>query len=111
MNILQGYQFLAHGGLNLAAVFDCATLPTEISAMMQDVPLDDYQRLVLLGHGGRRMWAVLQERGMAEIDPVDTYSTKLTREFIHTYLDSPKIDWLYHKVAKPQPKKFSRGYG
>ncbi len=95
MNIERGFQFLAAGGLNLAAVFDCAMLPTNMLTMTDDVPWNAYQRLVLVGHGGRRMWEALQEKGMAENDPVDSYSRDLTQQFIHRYLDNPKTYWLY----------------
>ena len=97
MDLQKGAQFLADGGLNLLAVFDCAGLPEASAQIMaaSGVPLPDYQRLVLVGHGGRRMWQALQEKGMATDDPVDHYSITLTQQFIHDYLeDSPPL-WLY----------------
>lgn len=90
-----GLTFLADGGLNLVAVFDCAALPQQLCDLMADVPLADYQRLVLLGHGGRRLWEALQAQGMAAKDPVDTHSTQLAQQFIHDYLGAPPTYWLY----------------
>ncbi len=95
INSEQGFQFLAAGGLNLAAVLDCAALPAELRAMMTAVPLERYQRLVLLGHGGRRLWEVLQESEQAASDPVDTYSRNLAQQFARDYLGDPETYWLY----------------
>lgn len=92
-----GITFLAEAGLNLFAVLDCAALPTAVADLMlaAGVPLAGYRRLVLLGHGGRRLWAALQEWGMQTADPVDDYSHTLTRQFIRDYLDDPPVCWLY----------------
>jgi epoxyqueuosine reductase len=61
---------------NLLAALDCAALPAEATAPMltSGVPLYDYRRLVLLGHGGQRLWAALQEWGMKTADPVDHHT-------------------------------------
>lgn len=95
MNIQQGIQFLANGGLNLVAIFDCAALPAQIRDAMTDVPLKEYRRLVLLGHGGRRMWEALQADGMTAHDPVDNYSRELAQQFVRDYLDNSATYWLY----------------
>lgn len=92
-----GVKFLAEGGLNLFAVLDCAALPRAVVTMLAGsaVPLADYRRLVLVGHGGRRMWEAMQERGMQTADPIDHYSMSLTRQFIRDYLDDAPVLWLY----------------
>lgn len=97
MRIEEGVRFLAHGGLNLLAVLDTADLPQTVVKIMQNsaVPLAEYRRLVLVGHGGRRMWQALQERGMEPADPVDGYSTTLTQQFIAGCLDGAPVLWLY----------------
>ena len=97
INVTAGIKFLTDAGLNLLAILDCAVLPAAITTPMLNsgVPLSDYQRLVLLGHGGRRLWAALQEWGGQTADPVDDYSTQITRQFIHHYLNDPPIYWLY----------------
>ena len=97
VKLQEGSDFLAEGGLNLLAVFDCAELQQPVAQVMVDcgVPLADYRRLVLIGHGGRRMWEALQERGMETADPVDHYSTTLTRQFMAEYLDDAPYLWLY----------------
>ena len=54
-NLSYGIEFLAQRGLNLYAVLDCASLPDEVVQVMrkQDIPVSEYSRLVLLGHGGK----------------------------------------------------------
>lgn len=97
VSLQEGKQLLADGGLNLLAVLDCADLPEPAFQMMagSGVPLTDYRRLVLVGHGGRRMWQVLQERGLRTANPIDEYSITLTRQFIRDFLDGPPVFWLY----------------
>ncbi len=97
----KGIAFLAEAGLNLFAVLDCAALPerTEKAMLAAGVPLADYARLVLIGHGGRRLWDALQEWGMKTADPVDHYSTTITRQFIHDTLHDPPTLWLYPNTS------------
>jgi hypothetical protein len=97
MNLQKGSWFLADRGLNLLAVLNCAEMPEPVVQMMvgSGVPLAEYRRLVLVGHGGRRMWQALQERGKDTADPVDAYSIALTRQFIRDYLDDAQSHWLY----------------
>jgi epoxyqueuosine reductase len=92
-----GIRFLEQAGLNLVAVLDCAALPETTAQIMREsgVPLDAYRRLVLLGHGGKRMWRALQKWGLKTADPVDYYSTTVTHQFVTDYLDNPPILWLY----------------
>jgi len=37
-----------------------------------DVPLVDYRRLVLIGHGGQRLWTAVPATGCAAIHPAPT---------------------------------------
>jgi hypothetical protein len=92
-----GLEFLAEKGLNLAAVFDCAALPEDIVGVMETagVPLADYKRLLLLGHGGRRFWGALNDFGWHTADPVDHFSTHLSQTFLRDYLGNPPHLRLY----------------
>lgn len=96
-SIEDGFQFLTDKGLNLIAVINCADLPARTTKFMADsgIPLADYRRLVLIGHGGRRMWETLQANSMASADPVDRYTISLTREFIRNTLGNAAVLWLY----------------
>lgn len=95
--LLLGREFLQKQGLNLWAVLDLAHLPSEIQSALDagDVPWRKYRRLVMIGNGGRRFWEALQEHGHITPDPVDYFSTTITRRFIVEYLGSPPIYWLY----------------
>ncbi|MDX1416311.1 MAG: hypothetical protein R3293_19085 [Candidatus Promineifilaceae bacterium] len=97
MGIEAGIEFLARGGLNLFAILDCLDLPEHVIEMMVNsgVSLAEYRRLVLVGHGGRRMWEELQRVGMETADPIDHYSISLTQQFIDNYLDAQPVFWLY----------------
>ncbi|HXK56926.1 MAG: hypothetical protein KDI74_16530 [Gammaproteobacteria bacterium] len=96
-SIEEGFQFLSEKGLNLIAVLNCADLPAWTSKFMavSGIPVADYRRLVVIGHGGRRMWETLQASGMSSADPVDHYAVSLTQQFIRNCLDDPPILWLY----------------
>lgn len=93
----QGIQFLAENGLNLFASLRCDELPETLQTQLQrgGVPVDEYTHLLLTGHGGRLFWQKLQEVGMKTADPVDTFSTQLTTQFINDYLGNPRHLQLY----------------
>lgn len=93
----QGFTFLAEQGLNLVAVLDCATLPSEINQSMSqaNIPLAAYNRFVLLGNGGRQFWQALQRYGLKTNDPVDYFSLEMSKRFIADYLDHPPVLMLY----------------
>jgi|GEM_PF-79743 len=96
-----GIHFLAEHGLNLFAVFDCATLPQPIyNAFATDgIPLEPYSRLVLFGNGGGHLWEALKSstmgRGIDSADPVDDFSQKLTEHFICHYLPAAQTHIFY----------------
>lgn len=93
----QGVEFLANQGLNLFAVLPCETLPDNVSQTLlaEDIPLKDNRSLVLIGHGGWRLWQALTAFGMQTSDPVDHFSLVMTRRFIDEFLDSPPVLMLY----------------
>jgi hypothetical protein len=95
--LFQGVEFLAEQGLNLFAALPCGALPNDIkrTLLAEDIPLQDYRSLVLLGHGGRRLWPALTAFGMKTADPVDHFSLVMTRRFIDAFLDSPPVLMLY----------------
>lgn len=92
-----GVEFLAEAGLNLATVFDCDQLPEPVRQplLKSGAPLADYGRLVLLGHGGRRLWEALQAFGMQTADPVDHYSLTMVQQCAERYWDRMAVHVLY----------------
>ncbi len=96
---------MAEAGLNLQAVFPCATLPEAVLRPWREngIPLEHYTHLILLGHGGRRLWDKLQTFGMKTADPVDHYSLTITRQYIERYLDNAPHLILYPLANYPVP--------
>lgn len=64
-------QALADAGLNRQFVFDLAALPDELLAPLGDT--QGFRQLILLGHGGRRLWACVQAAQIASAHPIDDY--------------------------------------
>lgn len=95
--LAEGLAFLAEGGLNLCGVLDVPTLPEDVAQPLEQAGfhLDDFARLMLLGHGGRRLWAALQEEGLQGPDPIDRYATRLARHFIQEHLAGPSPTVIY----------------
>lgn len=66
-----GYSALDAAGLNLRAVFDLDALPGTMRAMLD--PQGRYCRLLLVGHGGRRLWECATAAGLAGEHPIDDF--------------------------------------
>lgn len=97
MDVSNGILFLAQQGINLYACIDLATLPDAIRAALLGAGLElgRYQRLVLLGNGGKGLWPAIQAHGMAEVDPVDSYSVEMAERFVEGYLDGVSAEIIY----------------
>lgn len=88
-HLKQGVRFLAEAGLNLFTAVSLQDLPPQITTLMRqaNVPLADYQTLVIIGHGGKTLWQQMTADDWAEQDPIDSYSQRHADLFIKTYLD------------------------
>lgn len=100
-----GIDWLAARGLNLFACFDCAQLPTPIVDIIaaNDFDPQNFSRLLLIGHGGRRLWEEIQHRDQPTEDPFDDISVALTRQFLRDYLGDPPVHFIYPETAIPLP--------
>ncbi len=96
-SIQEGISWLAEGGLNLFTVLDVGELETAVTTILtaSNIPYTNYARLILTGHGGKRMWSQLQQTDMSIANPVDTYSLNLTQYFIDAYLDGTESLIIY----------------
>lgn len=93
-----GQTFLEQHGLNLFAILNCHTLPVETAAafIQAAIPLNQYQRIVLIGNGGREFWQALQASDTDTANPVDDFSEQITRQFAKNYLPpSAALFWLF----------------
>lgn len=85
-------------GLNLQAVFDIDSLPP---AMAQELrrrfdPGHGFRQLILIGHGGRRLWERVQAAGMDTPDPVDSFSQRTAESWFAAQFPGHR-----HAVAYP----------
>lgn len=65
----------AQAGLNRHHLFSLAALPATMRAALNAAPNE--KQLILLGHGGRKLWSKLQAARPDSDDPIDDY-TRLT---------------------------------
>jgi hypothetical protein len=92
----QGIDFLKSRGINLVAIFDVNSLPQALKA--SGVKIKAGQRLVLLGHGGKRFWNELKREGIEPFHsevPVDFFSQKIAEQLVSDYWGAASIEWLY----------------
>lgn len=97
MTIQDGVQSLAQSGLNLFAAVPWRILSPKIIRLMAeaDVPLNEYYSLVVIGHGGRRLWEAMQPSDWETAEPIDTYSRRKSQRFIETTLHDAKSCFLF----------------
>ncbi|MDX1692739.1 MAG: hypothetical protein R3208_03170 [Ketobacteraceae bacterium] len=72
---------LALQGLNLQAVISLDTLPDPVRDTLADAvnELAAYRQLLLLGHGGTRLWNAVNATGITSADPIDDYTAAVIR--------------------------------
>ena len=89
--------YLAQQGLNLFAIFAADSLPAEIIQPLTDElgRSPAASSLLMLGHGGRDLWASMAESAWEAPDPIDTYSTHHTRLAVVDMLDVSTFQLLY----------------
>lgn len=71
---------LTAAGLNRHFVFDLADLPDTVRATLGDT--DGCRQLILLGHGGRRLWDCLQTSGLGGEHPIDAHCVRTVRRWL-----------------------------
>ena len=83
----------ATAGLNRQHVFALADLPAELKASLQPQP--DEQRLILLGHAGRRLWDCVQAASIAGPHPIDDYCRQTIAHLFAERLPGHRYRLLY----------------
>lgn len=63
---------LDHAGLNRQHVFDLEALPATIRTTL--APSEGERQLILIGHGGRRLWEQVNAAGLVGSDPIDDFT-------------------------------------
>lgn len=83
----QDFSQLDTAGLNRQHVFEFTELPPEIRARLPG----GYRQLILIGHGGRRLWEALQTSRPPGPDPIDQYTVNTLAH----WLDGTRHTLLY----------------
>ena len=84
---------LAEAGLNRQFVFDLDGLPEETRKTLGDTT--GFRQLILLGHGGRRLWERVQAAGMASEHPIDDYTVRTVEAWLAERLPGRAYRILY----------------
>ena len=71
---------LAEAGLNRQCVFDLDALPEDTRKTLGDTT--GFSQLILLGHGGRRLWECVQAADMASEHPIDDYTVRTVEAWL-----------------------------
>jgi epoxyqueuosine reductase len=88
---------LADAGLNMQAAFNIADLPEKIALSLAGhvANLGDYTQLLLIAHGGKRMWEGVTKSGMTSEHPVDDYSVRTVRQIMESEYPQIKAEFIY----------------
>lgn len=80
-------------GLNRQHLFNLASLPDEIRAKLGDTA--DFRQLILLGHGGKKLWECVQAAGLPGEDPIDDYVMQRVRRIFAHHLANKNYRIVY----------------
>ncbi len=88
---------LADAGLNLHAVFNLADLPAGLRQSLADAGpgWNGYRQLILIGHGGRRLWQAVQAAHPPGPDPIDTFTVQTLQDWFARHYPSARYTFLY----------------
>jgi hypothetical protein len=75
---------LIDAGLNLQAIFNIDDLPDELAADIRKRydPERRYRQLILIGHGGTRLWDAVKAADITSDNPIDDFSIRTTEEWL-----------------------------
>ncbi|HLO62689.1 MAG TPA: hypothetical protein VK165_06955 [Azonexus sp.] len=85
--------FLDQAGLNRQHVFDLAALPADLAGRL--AIQGGERQLILIGHGGRRLWECVQASGLGGEHPIDNYSTQTVERWFAACLPGHRYRILY----------------
>ncbi|QLQ26467.1 MAG: hypothetical protein HZT41_17985 [Dechloromonas sp.] len=94
---------LAAAGLNRQHVFDLAALPAEITATLGTTA--GFRQLILLGHGGKRLWECVQAAGHTGGDPIDDYCARVVADWFAAELPGRRYR-IVHPGSTPVPLQY-----
>ena len=80
-------------GLNRHFVFDLAALPAAEKATLGDTT--GFRQLILLGHGGRRLWEGVKASGITSEHPIDDYTVRTVENWLADTLPGKGFRIIY----------------
>ena len=80
-------------GLNRQHVFDLASLPDDVLATLGDTT--GFTQLLLVGHGGRRLWECVQASGIDSEHPIDDYTVRTLQGWLAEQLPGQAFRIVY----------------
>lgn len=91
------FSALDAAGLNLHAVFDLARLPAPLQTQLRADfdPRQAYRQLLLIGHGGKRLWNALQASGIRSPHPIDDFSVRSVEQWFAAQLPGHALRIVY----------------
>jgi epoxyqueuosine reductase len=84
---------LAEAGLNRQFVFDLADLPDETRLTLGNT--SSYRQLILLGHGGKRLWERVRAVGLTSEHPIDDYTVRVVDSWLAEQLPGRAYRIIY----------------
>lgn len=84
---------LNEAGLNRQAIFNLADLPADIREKL--APQAGERQLILLGHGGRRLWECVTASAPDSEHPIDDYCVATVRQLLADYFPDRRYRILY----------------
>jgi epoxyqueuosine reductase len=85
--------FLNQAGINRQHVFDLAQLPQDVVQTLGST--DGYRQLILLGHGGRKLWECVQASGIAGEHPIDDFCVRTVGRWFAEHLPGARFRIVY----------------
>jgi len=88
---------LIEKGLNLIAVFNLCDLDRDSLSHLEKncSQLSHYRQLILVAHGGKKMWETLQKSNIKSDNPVDDFSIQTLEQFFLKNYPECKYEFLY----------------
>ncbi|MCW8906413.1 MAG: hypothetical protein OQL28_04125, partial [Sedimenticola sp.] len=88
---------LEEKGLNLFSTLRVGSLPESAAALLNqlELPPGDENRVILIGHGGRRLWQSLQQAHWHHADPIDNFSHAAANRFCQQLLQGYRHQVIY----------------
>ena len=88
---------LKEAGLNLHAIFNLDCLPKKIRSELQSLckDLNAYRQLILIAHGGQKLWTMIQPNLAGSDHPIDEYSTDIVTKLCKNHAEIKDYKVIY----------------